>query len=242
MPAQETPMHLNPDAAVRTFFKDPEWRMKVAIGATINAVSVLVLFFTPMLFPVVVCMWAISCGYLLKVIRAGAGGGKLPEWRDWLELLISGLTWFAALTAFFFLWLSIPTVSFIWAAAAGATYAPNDQFLTWACATFTLTFCLGLFVHLIVTFLQANLAEEERMPAAFALFKITQRIRSHGDVLVRAWLLSIGLISVSILVPVCTIFGAFMLPTTLFIASTISATMIGQAWAASSHPLPPKTS
>jgi hypothetical protein len=209
--------------------------MKTAIGATFNALAAVVFAFNLMLIPVVFLFWAVVIGYHLRVLRTKIAdpSSPLPEWNDWVDLIISGLTWLAVLTSFCFLLVSIPTISFLIGAAQGSMVALHPRFLEWSITTFSLSFVMSLFVGLLVTYLQANFAKEERMPAAFAFFEVTRRLRRRATPLVLAWLLSIGLMAGAVILPLCTIVGVFLIPTAVFIAGTISATVIAQAWASS---------
>jgi hypothetical protein len=232
MTSQINLTHLDPDKAVQSFFADPDWRMNTAIGATFNALAAVVLVFNVMLLPVFFLFWAVVCGYHLRVLRSKIvnPSASLPEWGDWVDLIISGLTWLAVVTGFGFVIVSIPTISLLIGAAQGSMVALHPHFLEWSMITFSLTFVMALFVGLLLTFLQANFAKEERMSAAFAFREVSRRLRQNGVPLVCAWLLSIGLTAAAVVIPMCTIVGIFLIPTALFIAGTISATMVAQAW------------
>ena len=225
--------HLDPNLAVKTFFADPEWVFKTFIGSTFNALSLLAVALNQAwTLPLSVLLCAMVCGYMLKVMRSDVSSTarKLPEWRDWVDIIISGLSWIAVATGFWLIVLSILTVSFIVEVVQGSGIAHDPRFITWAVTTFTLVFVVSLFVSLLTCYLQVNLAQEERMPAAFALRKVTQKFRKKGTEMLEAWLLSIALNSLAIIIPVCTIFGICLIPVTSFIASTISATMLAQAF------------
>lgn len=223
---------IDPDLAVRSFFSDSDWGRKTAVGATFIALSVVLASFQIMLLPLVFILWALVVGYLMRVTRTKIADpkAKLPDWREWVDLLISGLTWLAAYTGFCFLLLSIPTVSLMIGGAQGAVFAPDPRFLPWAITTFTLTCVVSLFVGLISTYLQANLAQEERTTAAFDLIIVIRRLGKSGGPMVQAWLLSTGLIGASIILPACTLLGICLIPTFLFMASNICAILIAQAW------------
>ncbi len=222
----------DPNRAVKSFFADPDWRAKTALGATFNALSLVIFFFNPMLLPVVFIFWALVAGYRMRVMRTKIADPfcALPAWAEWVDLLISGLTWLAVYTGFVVFLLSIPTIAILVGSAQGSMFAPDPRFLTWSLTTFVLTFVLTLCVSLITTYLQANLAEEERTLAAFAVLKVLRKLRSHGASMVQAWLLSIGLFMMAIVVPTLTVVGIFLIPTAVFVAGTISATIVAQAW------------
>jgi len=225
---------IDPNGAVRSFFKDPTWRVKAGIGATFNCCSILLLALNPMLLPLSVLLWALVCGYMLKVIRVKIKDpdAPLPEWRDWVDLLISGLTWLAVYTGALFLVMSVLTMAMIFGAIQGSIYAPDPRFVPFAVSTLTAVFISWLLVGIITTYTQANFAEEERMPAAFALRKLFNLFKRHGGTMLQVWLMVVGLNAAAVIVPPCTIIGIAFLPMTTFIAGTISATMVAQAWRA----------
>jgi hypothetical protein len=226
---------IDPELAWKSLFGDREWGKKVSVGATFNALSIILLLTNPLLLPIVFIFWALVCGYLHKVIHAKIAdpNAPLPPWKDWLELVISGLTWLAVATGFFFFIISIPTVSLLFGAAKGVANIDSKNFILWAVSTFTLTFVMWMFVSIINMFLQANFAQEERANAALALFKVLQRLREDGGAMLQAWLLSIGLLTLAIVAPACTVIGVFLMPTTVFIASILSAVLAAQAWSPS---------
>lgn len=225
---------LDPNAAIRSFFRDPTWRLKASIGGTFNACSLLLLVLNPVLLPLSVLLWSVVCGYTLKVMRVKIKDPEapLPPWNDWLDLLISGLTWFAIYTGAILLVMSVLTISMIFGAIQGSIYANDPRFVTWAVITLTLVSIAWMAVALFTTFVQANFAEEERTIAAFAVRKIMRMFRQHCGTLVLTWLLGVGISAVALIVPICTIIGITFLPMTCFIASTVCATMVAQAWRA----------
>jgi len=225
---------LDPNAAIRSFFRDPTWRVKAGIGATFNACSLLLLVLNPMLLPLSVLLWSLVCGYMLKVIRVKIKDpdAPLPAWNEWVDLLISGLTWFAIYTGAVVLVMSVLTVSMIFGAIQGSIYATDPRFVAWAVTTLTLVSITWLAVALFTTFVQANFAEEERTFAAFAVRKVMRMFKQHCGTMVQTWLLAVGITAVAFVVPVVTVIGIAFLPMTLFIAGTICATIVAQTWRA----------
>jgi hypothetical protein len=232
--ASEVGGGLDPNEAIHSFFRDPTWRLKASIGATFNAFSLLLLVLNPVLLPLSVLLWSLVCGYMLKVMRVKIKNPEapLPPWNEWLDLLISGLTWFAIYTGALLLVMSVLTIAMIFGAIQGSIYANDPRFVTWAVVTLTLVSISWLAVALFTTFVQANFAEEERTLAAFAVRKVMRMFRQHCATLVLTWLLAIGISAVALIVPTCTIIGITFLPMTSFIAGTICATMVAQAWRA----------
>ncbi|HEY9716548.1 MAG TPA: DUF4013 domain-containing protein [Trichormus sp.] len=225
---------LDPNAAIRSIFRDPTWRFKASIGATFNACSLLLLVLNPMLLPLSVLLWSVVCGYMLKVMRVKIKDPEapLPPWSEWIDLLISGLTWFAIYTGAILLVMSVLTIAMIFGAIQGSIYANDPRFTAWAITTLTLVSICWLAVALFTTYVQANFAEEERTLAAFAVRKIMRIFRQHCGTLVLTWLLAVGISALALIVPTCTIIGIAFLPMTCFVAGTICATMIAQVWRA----------
>src|SRR5690349_11850493 len=94
---------LDPDLAVKAFFGDPQWLFKTGIGGFLNVVSFILCALSYMLIPVAFLIWGVVTGYVLRAARLHIKdpAGKLPEWNDWMDLLISGLTWMAIYTGQF---------------------------------------------------------------------------------------------------------------------------------------------
>jgi hypothetical protein len=220
--ASEVGGGLDPNEAIHSFFRDPTWRLKASIGATFNAFSLLLLVLNPVLLPLSVLLWSLVCGYMLKVMRVKIKNPEapLPPWNEWLDLLISGLTWFAIYTGALLLVMSVLTIAMIFGAIQGSIYANDPRFVTWAVVTLTLVSISWLAVALFTTL------------AAFAVRKVMRMFRQHCATLVLTWLLAIGISAVALIVPTCTIIGITFLPMTSFIAGTICATMVAQAWRA----------
>src|SRR5690349_8722429 len=98
---------LDPDLAARAFFRDPQWLFKTGIGGFLNVLSFTLCALNYLLIPIAFLLWGLVTGYVLRAARTHIKNpeDRLPEWNDWLDLLISGLTWMAIYTGqllFFF--------------------------------------------------------------------------------------------------------------------------------------------
>src|ERR1700733_1128984 len=109
---------LDPNAAISFYFQDPEWKFKTALGSLLICSALLLVlsgkFFLPML-PVAFLIWSVVQGYVLRLMRTIVQGTDqtLPAWNDWLELVVSGLTWLAIVTGQLMVMASVVTLSLL---------------------------------------------------------------------------------------------------------------------------------
>src|SRR5579884_640833 len=91
---------LDPNSAIRAFFADRQWPQKASIGATINALAVIVLCLNFAMLPLAFCLWSLIAGYQIRHMHNVMKDpeAKLPQWENWFELLSAGLTWQAVYT------------------------------------------------------------------------------------------------------------------------------------------------
>ena len=89
--------HLDAQYAWDSVLKDPDWMFKMGIGGMINAGCMLLAFSSFYFTPFAFAFLALIAGYTLRFIRYRVKDPdiKLPLWNEWLELLMSGLTWLA---------------------------------------------------------------------------------------------------------------------------------------------------
>lgn len=217
----------------RAFFKDPEWPLKTTIGGFINYMALGAFLFNPAFTPICFVLWALSTGYLLRTLRGSAAGDleKLPQWNDWLDLIISGLSWLSIAAGFFFFALSLFAMSLLIGAGFDISHISKPNFLVWSEATFLGLFFVGLAQNFFLMVLMANFAEEERMAAGFAWRKTLRRIAKAPLELATVWLAGSALTVVALVIPPLTLIGALFTPFCYFLAQIISTRMIGQTWA-----------
>jgi hypothetical protein len=217
----------------KAIFKDPEWPLKTTIGGFINYTALGVVLFNPAFIPFCVVLWAISTGYLLRSLRLSAAGEleKLPDWTDWLDLIISGLSWLSIAAGFFFFALSLFVVSLLVGVAYGISHIYKPNFLVWSETTFLGVFILSLAQNFFLTVLMANFAEEERMAAGFAWRKGLRRMAKAPLELATVWLASSALTIMALVLPTMSLIGVLFTPFCYFLAQIISSRMMGQTWA-----------
>ncbi|CAN5490515.1 hypothetical protein BH11CYA1_BH11CYA1_23200 [soil metagenome] len=217
----------------KAIFKDPEWPLKTTIGGFINYTALGAFLFNPAFTPICFVLWALSTGYLLRTLRSTAAGDleKLPNWGDWLDLLISGLSWLSIAAGFFFFALSTFAISLIIGASFDVAHISKPNFLLWSESTFLGVFFIAVAQNFFLTVLMANFAEEERMAAGFAWRKTLRRIAKAPVELASVWLAGSALTVMALVIPPMTLIGALFTPFCYFLAQIISTRMIGQTWA-----------
>jgi hypothetical protein len=228
---------LDPNLAIKSIFVDEQWLVKTGIGGMSYAASMLLLLLNFFTLPLVIIVLACTQGYLLRVMReeVAAPDSKLPGWGDVVDLFFSGLTWmainvsFAGLgllvslgLVFLLVWTSMPQICLHFPAGGGIVVGLGALF--YALVSFTLTF------------LMVNLAVQETNTAGFQLLLVLKRAWSNKAEFLAAWLIGEGLKLVCSVVPLATVFGAFLLPSTLFIAQIAAAKLAAQAWQAGIEP------
>ena len=226
---------LDPDAALKQIFKNPSWKLVAGIGSIMNAGALVLLgsgqFALPLL-PVAFLLWAAAQGYLLKVARAtiASPDATLPEWSNWGDLLISGLTWIAIICLQVVVFFSVLYFSLVVGAMHGYLNALTPQFSFWAYGTIaacTLVLFIGTFFFPL---LMANFAEKERVTAAVAVGAALERLYKRPEQFVLVWLLSCGIYGLAFMVPLVTVVGIPLIPMTTFLASLTNTVMLGQVW------------
>lgn len=229
---------LDADSALKSYFADPEWTLKTGIGGTINAASAVLAMLNPLTLPLALALMSLSCGYMLRVIRYKSLNreARLPAWDEWLELFLSGLTWLAIQFGLTFIQVSVVTLSFIVASAIGAIKIAHPAFFLWLLLTALAVVAVSVALSFLNPFLMVNFAIEERPQAGFAFRKVVRRASGNPGQFVAAWIVSIGVMWVSVVLPVLTVIGVFLIPSTVFIGHAIAATMCAQVWGQERQP------
>lgn len=216
------------DLAVKGFFRDPEWMFKIGIGQVINASILLLGIANPLLFPVLLALMSLTTGFALRVVRFRALNveDKLPEWNEWLELIVSGLTWLALQFGFWSLVTGAATVVYMCATRL-STAATEGAWIIGG--VLTVIFC-ALIVSFYTSYLMVNFALDESIKAGFAIIEVTKRLFKAPRTLISGWLMALGLPGASVVLPSLTVIGVFFVPATLFAAHCMAADVLAQAW------------
>ncbi len=235
LPGPPDSLGLDPDYALRKFFKDQEWTVKTGIGGIFNAMALGLFCLVPLAFPISVCLIAIVQGYSLRVLRTYIRDkdAPLPPWNEWFDLFVSGMSWIALTTMYFFMVMFFAYVSLAAGSLVHATKTVDPNFVVWAGSTMIGIKVMSAFFHFFTSVLMANFADEESMPAGFAFIKVVKRIVAAPGDFVCAWIIGIGIQSLFFFVPCLTLIGIFLLPTTIFTSQLLSAKIMAQAWRSS---------
>ena len=227
---------LDPDLAIKSFFRDPDWVLKTAVGGVWNASSLLLIFFLnvyPVLIPIVFTLWAINTGYLLRVMRTKLRDpqGVLPAWNDWQDLFVSGMSWLAIITGVIVVFLFMGATNLLIASILAAIKQYSQLFALWMSGSIIFLISFSLLTNLVLAATMANFAQQENTMAAFSYIKVIKRIWKRPGDFFAAWMLGLGIQALSIILPGATILGIFFLPSTTFAGQLISSILLAQAWA-----------
>ncbi|MBX9668210.1 MAG: DUF4013 domain-containing protein [Candidatus Obscuribacterales bacterium] len=238
MSTEATPalIGLDPDLAVKSFFQDKDWVFKSAVGGAFNIVSILLLVLSreaPLLILLCFSLWAINGGFVLRTIRQKLldAGGKLPEWGDWQDLFVSGMSWLAVATGCFLIVGTAGFTNLLVGATLSLVKTYTDSFVVWMSVSLISTALIALTLNFILTMMMVNFAEQESMRSAFNLIKVIKRISSSPRDFLSAWLLGLGIQLLGVLIPTITVVGIMFLPSVMFASQLLAASIVAQAWA-----------
>lgn len=217
------------DLALKSVFDDPSWTSKIGIGGMLYAVALITAagFFT---LPIALIALALAQGYQLRVMRERLkkSSGPLPYWDDWSDLLWSGLTWLALE---FGIWLSFVSIATAAGIVGYAAYSRTGagSFPQLLCCLFValLSFCT---VHFTSSYLMLNFAQAEKLGAGLNVFAVLKKTRERRMDFLFFWLLSLAMQTVAVVLPSLLIVGVFLVPSALFFAQLVSASLLSQVW------------
>lgn len=239
----ERDAYLNPDRVLRAFFNDPQWLFKTGVGGLFNAVSLILCACSHLFIPVAFILWGITTGYVLRAARMRIldSDSKLPEWNNWLDLLVSGLSWVAVYTGQMLFFFSVLSVFMMVGFGTGMISANNPHYLQWALGGLYGLTALAAFTSMSSSYLMICLAEEESLSGAFAINVVLAKIAARPADFFLAWLITGGVQIASLILPTLTIVGFFFLPSAWFAGQLIGASILSQVWSTvpRKKPLPP---
>ncbi|MBK7748653.1 MAG: DUF4013 domain-containing protein [Candidatus Obscuribacter sp.] len=219
----------------KSITSEPGWMVKVMIGSLISYLAATTFVVNQLFLPLCVALLGLSYGYLLRVMRQCIvdPSAKLPEWNNWIDLLISGISWAAIGMGFTFVGLGMIASVLIIGAETGSCNISDPRFNQWALASFISLFALFNCGHFFGAVLMANFAEEESMAAGFAWLKVLKRIAKKPLLFLSAWLCAFALSILATLLPIASMIFAVMTPFAIFFAQIIGARLMARAWSAS---------
>ncbi|MBC7999315.1 MAG: DUF4013 domain-containing protein [Leptolyngbya sp.] len=228
----ERDISFNPDRALRAFFNDPQWLFKTGVGGLLNAVSLILCACSHLFIPVAFILWGITTGYVLRAARMRNldPDSKLPEWNNWLDLLVSGLSWMAVYTGQMLFFFSVLSVFMMVGFGTGMISANNPHYLQWALSGLYGLTVLAAFISISSSYLMVSLAEEESLSGAFAINVVIAKIAERPADFIFAWLVSGGVHIASLVLPTLTVVGFFFLPSAWFAGQLLGVSILAQVW------------
>ncbi|PWU00459.1 MAG: hypothetical protein C5B53_04035 [Candidatus Melainabacteria bacterium] len=228
----ESKTHLAADQAVRLLFADPDWQFKMGIGCLINGGAFALLLLNVILLPLCFCLWSLVAGYILMTTasKVVSPGNQLPVWTNFLELLIGGGIWIGASTLHSALFLLLAFLSLLIGELAGLDNLMSPAFLVWATAAWTIIVLGAATISLLSSYLLVNFATRQNLTAAFAVRQVFLRLRRQPRQMLEAWLIQLGLLYLATIIPILTVLGIFLIPSTVFFAQLIGCCLLSQAW------------
>lgn len=198
----------------------------------LTAASIVAGLYSFMCIPIVVALWALMIGYCLRCMRFKAVNPecKLPDWNDWGDLFLSGVTWIALQ---FMLWVLMSSIAFgiivIISAYAIAAKSTTESYIemTVACAVIGVLF---FFVSALSAFAMVNFALEENSAAGLSFIKVGKRVFAEPSKYFGGFLLAIGLQWAAIIIPSLTVVGVFLIPSAYFVGQVASAAVLARTW------------
>lgn len=219
--------------ALSSIAQEKNWISKILIGSLFIFVGNAIVQVNNFFLPFAVILNGVASGYLLRVMRSSMKGDykTLPEWNQWLDLMISGVSWTAICLSFAFCGMSLALALALWGLGQHAVNVLSPQFSTWGQTSFLSIYSYIVLVSAFTSILMANFAEEEKMLAAFAWRKVLRRIAKHPILLISAWLSGWTLTFLASTIPLLTIVLSLLAPFLNFMSQVIAARLMGTAWA-----------
>ena len=109
----------------------------------------------------------------------------------------------------------------------------SSHFFAWLLTAGGLSAFALAFTSFVSRFLIVNFAVEERIPAGLAIFQALRRAAGNPGDFICAWLLATGIQWAAVILPVATLLGMFLIPSTLFLAEILGASLAAQVWGGS---------
>lgn len=220
------------ETLVRGVFRDETWMAKIGIGGIVAAGSLVAILYNFVFLPVFAALLAVLIGYYLRCIRTKIAdpAAKLPEWNEWGDLFMSGITWLALQTGAWGLVLTLNFILLVFAstfALAEKSSALSQIWTIGACVISILSCTLMAFVS---SYLMVNFAVEENIKAGFAYIKVIRSIIANPLALLSGFILASGMQSLSVIVPCATIIGIFLIPSFYFIGQVLSSLILALHW------------
>lgn len=226
------------DDAVKGLFKDGDWVNKTGIGGILTAVAVVAGLYHFACLPIVFACWALMVGYTLRVVRTKVKDPKapLPEWNEWGDLFLSGITWIAFQSILWALMFFTALVAFTFCTmSASNAIAPDWQTMLWSIGAVVLPALTCLNLAYVATYVMVYFAIEENSRAGMSYIRVMNRMARHPAHYLTGFLLAIGIQWGAVILPVVTVIGLLVVPSCYFIGQVLSAIVLASFWRADSE-------
>lgn len=229
--ARELSKKVDVESLVRGVFRD-DWMVKTGIGGVLAAGGLVAILYSFTCLPILAAFWALMVGYCLRCMRLKAANPdcKLPEWNEWGDLFLSGITWIALQTGVWLACLSIQAL--ILAVCVG--YAINDKSstlsLVWCAAGCCLVSITLAVLAILSAYVMVNFAVEENVKAGLAYIKVARSLLRSPGKLICGFLLASGIQFLAVLIPSLTVIGVFLVPSAYFIGTVVSSIVLSRHW------------
>lgn len=206
--------------------------LKVSIGSFFSYLAFGLTLVQPFLLPVSLICLAMAKGYLLRVMRTVLNGedALLPAWNDWLDLVISGISFIVIELGFAFSFLCFSLFTIIIKFLILQTSADGTSLLAFTQGHYLLLALLFGGSNLFTSVLMVNFAQEESMKSGFQWLRVIKRIQKEPLAFATAWLSGIGFSALA-LVPGITIIGLLVVPFAYFLSQLVGARLLATIWA-----------
>ncbi|MBX9723872.1 MAG: DUF4013 domain-containing protein [Candidatus Obscuribacterales bacterium] len=216
---------------LRAVLKD-EWMLKTGVGGILAATGIVAILYSFICLPLSAACVALMIGYCLRCMRVKAANpeAKLPDWNEWGDLFLSGITWIALQ---FGIWVFVLSLQMIlMGLAVSCAYTSSSEFLTilWlvrACVTVSASL---RFLFVLCAYTMVNFAIEENAKAGLAFAKVAQRLAANPGKLLLGFALAMGIQIAAVLIPCLTLVGVFLVPSAYFAGQMVSAIVLARFW------------
>ena len=229
--AAESKKNTDIDRLIKGLFSD-DWMVKTGVGGVLSAGALVAILYSLYCLPIFAGFSALAIGYCLRCMRVKAADpeAKLPQWNDWVDLFLSGITWIALQTG---IWLSgCCLLAVLLLACLNVAFMEKSSTLSlvWTLSGCTFVFMALALMSLLSAYVMVNFALEENARAGLAYGKVARcLVRSPGR-LACGFLLATGIQYLAVIVPCLTVVGIFLVPSSCFAGSIVSSIVLARHW------------
>lgn len=227
--------HLAVNESVRSTFADPNWMFKTGIGGIFTAMSLVAVLYSLFGIPIMAALLALNTGYNLKLMREKSrnpANDGLPEWSDWGDLFLSGMTWIALQTCIWLIGILIAFAVVILVSIQAYGLKSSIESTVFMGAGCVAASAILLLLGFSSSFLMVHFAQEENAQAGFAYIYVLKKLFAHPKHYFLAYVISVGVQWASIIIPILSVLGIFLIPSAVFAGQLLSSTLLARAWTA----------